>query len=208
MAKKKHDYFAAFAQQIEFAVKEAELLIDTIENFTTAEAVRDVMDVAHDIEAQADEVAHSNYSAIAVDFITPLDRDEILDLSHAIDSVTDRIEGVIQSFYMTDVHHIPDSAVELARLIKDGCQALQEAMGYFSTFKNNDAFRAALMRANACEESADSIYIEAIRNLHTKERENPVRLLVWSRILSSLEACCDAFERVADLMGSIYLKNA
>ena len=208
MAKHKHDYFAAFAQQIELAVKEAELLIDTIENFTTAEAVRDVMDKAHEIEVQADDIAHSNYNAIAVDFITPLDRDDILDLTHAIDTVTDRIEAVIQSFYMTDVRHIPESAVGLARLIKEGCQALQEAVGPFSTFKNNDAFRVALMKANECEEKADKIYVEAIRDLHTKERENPVRLLVWSRILSSLEACCDAFERAADLMGSIYLKNA
>ncbi|MBQ9022242.1 MAG: DUF47 family protein [Eggerthellaceae bacterium] len=208
MAKQKHDYFSAFAQQIELAVKEAELLIDTIENFTTAEAVREVMDVAHDIEAQADEVAHSNYNAIAVDFITPLDRDDIINLTHAIDTVVDRIEGVIQSFYMTDVHHIPESAVVLAQLIKEGCQALQEAIGPFSTFKSNDAFRVAIMKANECEEKADQIYIDAIRDLHTKECDNPVRLLVWSRILSSLESCCDAFERAADLMGSIFLKNA
>ena len=208
MAKQKHDYFAAFAKQIELAVKEAELLIDTIENFTTAEAVREVMDQAHELEAQADDVAHSNYSAIAVDFITPLDRDDIIELTHAIDTVVDRIEAVIQSFYMTDVHHIPESAVILAQLIKEGCQSLQEAVGFFSTFKNNDAFRAAIMKVNDCEEQADRIYIDAIRNLHTKERENPVRLLVWSRILSSLESCCDAFEHVGDLMGSIYLKNA
>lgn len=208
MPKQKHDYFAAFAQQIEFAVKEAELLIDTIENFTTAEEVRKVMDVAHEIESQADDVAHSNYNAIAVDFITPLDRDDILELTHAIDAVTDRIEAVIQSFYMTDVHHIPDSAVDLAQLIKQGCESLQEAVGPFSTFKNTDAFRAAVMKVNDAEEEADRIYVEAIRSLHTKEANNPVRLLVWSRILSSLEACCDAFERVSDLMGSIYLKNA
>ena len=208
MAKQKHDYFAAFAQQVELAVKEAELLIDTIENFTTAEAVRDVMDVAHSIESQADDVAHSNYNAIAVDFITPIDRDDIINLTHAFDAVTDRIEAVIQSLYMTDVRHIPDAAVDLARLIRDGCQALQEAIGPFSTFKNTDAFRSAVMKANSCEERADQIYIDAIRSLHTKERENPVRLLVWSRILSSLESCCDAFEHAADVMGSIFLKNS
>ena len=208
MAKQKHDYFAAFAKQIELAVKEAELLIDTIENFTTAEAVRAVMETAHELEAQADDAAHSNYNAIAVDFITPLDRDDIIDLTHSLDTVVDSIEDVIQSLYMTDVHHIPESAVGLAQLIKEGCQALQEAIGPFSTFKDNDSFRAAIMKANDCEEKADQIYIDAIRNLHTKERENPVRLLVWSRILSSLESCCDAFEHVADLMGSIYLKNA
>ena len=208
MAKQKHDYFAAFAQQIEFGVKEAELLIDIIDNYTTAEAVFDIMPQAHEIESAADSVAHSNYQAIAVDFITPLDRDDIISLTHALDTVVDRIEAVIQSFYMTNVRFIHEDAVVMATLIKKGCQALQEAMGLFSNFKANDEFRSAIMRVNDFEEEADQLYIQAIRKLHTEEEDNPVRLLVWSRIFSSLESCCDAFEHVADLMGSIHLKNS
>lgn len=208
MAKQKHDYFAAFAQQIEFAVKEAELLIDVIDNFTTADAVYDSMLKAHEIESTADGVAHSNYRAIAVDFITPLDRDDIIALTHALDTVVDRIEAVIQAFYMTNVRFIHEDAVAMATLIKQGCQAIQEAMGPFANFKNNDEFRASVMRANDFEEEADKLYIRAIRKLHTEDGDNPVRLLVWTRIFSSLEACCDAFEHAADLMGSIFLKNS
>ena len=208
MAKTKHNYFAAFAQQIELAVKEAELLISTIENFTTAEAVQDIMPLAHEIESQADEVAHSNYNAIAIDFITPLDRDDIINLTYAMDSVVDRIEAVIQAFYMTNIHFMHEDALTMAQYIKEGCVALQEAMGPFSTFKSKDDFRAAIMRANEVEEAADELYIKAIRKLHTEDADNPVRLLVWSRIFASFEACCDSFEHVADLLGSVYLKNS
>lgn len=208
MARQKHDYFAAFAQQIELAVKEADLLIDVINNFTNADAVFEIMPQAHEIESTADSVAHSNIRAIAVDFITPLDRDDIIELTHALDTVVDRIEGVIQSFYMTNMQVIHEDTITMAMLIKQGCEALQDAMGYFANFKNNDEFAAALMRVNDFEEEADRRYIQAIHKLHTEDADNPVRLLVWSRIFSSLESCCDAYEYAADLMSSIHLKNS
>lgn len=208
MAKQKHDYFAAFAQQVEFAVKESELLISIVENFESADAVEAILPRAHELESQADDVAHSNYNAIAIDFITPLDRDDIIELTHAMDSVVDRIESVIISFYMTNVHSMHEMALPMAELIKKGCQALKDAMGPFSDFKRKEVFRNALMLANECEEEADRVYMKAIRSLHTEENIDPVRLLIWTRIFVGLEACCDAFEHAADLMGSIYLKNA
>lgn len=208
MAKQKHDYFAAFAQQVELAVEESELLIGIVENFTTSDAVADIIPQAHEIESKADDVAHGNYNAIAVDFITPLDRDDILELTHALDSVVDRIEAVIQSFYMTNVQRMHEDALPLAQLIKQGCQALKDAMGPFSDFKRKDTFTDAIMRANDFEEEADQVYMQAIRRLHTEDFDNPVRLLVWTRIFVALEACCDAFEHAADLMGTIYLKNS
>ena len=208
MAKQKHDYFAAFARQVELAVEEADLLIGIVENFTTADDVEALLPKAHEIESQADDVAHGNYNAIAVDFITPLDRDDIFELTHAMDSVVDRIEAVIQSFYMTNVQRMHEDALPMARLIKQGCEALKDAMGPFSDFKHKETFHKAIMRANDFEEEADQVYMTAIRRLHTEDFDNPTRLLIWTRIFVGLEACCDAFEHVADLMGSIYLKNS
>ncbi len=208
MAKNKHDYFSSFAQQVDCAVKEADLLIDIVESFTTADALEPILPEAHAIESHADDLAHANYSAIAVDFITPLDRDDIIELTHALDSVVDRIESVINSFYMTNVQRIHEDALPMVQLIKQGCQALKDAMGPFSDFKRKEVFHEAIMRANDFEEEADRVYMQAIRRLHTEDFDDPVRLLVWTRIFVSLEACCDAFEHAADLMGSIYLKNS
>ncbi len=46
---KKHrfDYFDAFKRLSELAVEESDLLIEIIENFGTAEEIRDVMEKAH-----------------------------------------------------------------------------------------------------------------------------------------------------------------
>ena len=49
--------------------------------------------------------------------------------------------------------------------------------------------------------------MHVIRDLHTIDRENPMRVLVWSQIFDRMEKCCDSCEHVADLMNTVMLKN-
>ena len=86
---KKFDYFEAFERQTALAVKESELLIEAIENFTTAEAIKDIMPRAQDIEHEGDEISHDMYTAIATDFITPIEREDIISLTQYLDDIVD-----------------------------------------------------------------------------------------------------------------------
>lgn len=209
MARKgKHDYFAAFQRQAELALEEANLLIEVIENFTTADAVLEMIPKAHDIENEADDINHQNFSAIAVDFITPIDRDDILSISQSLDAVTDEIEDVIQEFYMMDVHFMHKDAIRLATLIQQSCEALVRAAQGFPEFKKSSEFKDAVIEVNSVEEQADELYRELIRNLHTIDSSNPMRVLVWSRIFTKMELCTDVAERVADIMASVLMKNS
>ena len=73
-SKSKLDYFQAFKKQAEYAVKEADLLIEVIQNFTTAEAIKQDLPRAHEIEHAADGVYYEILAAVDVDFITPIER--------------------------------------------------------------------------------------------------------------------------------------
>lgn len=206
--KEKYDYFKAFEKQTEIAMQESDLLIKTIEGFTTAEAVRDIMPDAHEFEHQGDEINHATYTAIAIDFITPIDRDDILEISQSLDDVIDEIEDVIQLFYMMNIHFMHKDAYDMACLIKKNCTSLRDAMGEFSNFKKSTLFKKAIVDVNTYEEEADQLYAKLIRNLHTVDEDNPMRVLVWSRIFSKMEKCNDACEHVADTMGTVLLKNS
>lgn len=206
--KPKYDYFEAFEKQADLAIQEADLLIKVVEGFTSADAVREVMPEAHRFEHQGDEINHETFTAIAVDFITPIDRDDIMDVSQALDDVIDSIEDVITQFYMMDIHFMHKDAIDMVSILKKNCESLHEATEAFSDFKNSAAFKKAIVDVNSYEEEADQLYIKLIRNLHTVDRENPMRVLVWSRIFSKMEVSNDACEHVADLMSSILLKNS
>ena len=208
MAKKeKFNYFDAFEQQVDIATEEADLLIETIENFTTAEDLKEALEKAHEIENRGDDVNHQILTSVSVDFITPIEREDIIELAQDLDDIIDDIEGTMQRFYMYDIHFMHNKAIEFARIIKKQLKALRKSMGTFREFKKVKKIRAMVEDVNQLEEQADVLYLETIRQLYTVDAEKAVRVEVWSRLFDRLEATCDACETVADTMASIMLKN-
>lgn len=208
MAKKdKFSYFDAFEKQVDIASEEVEILIEAIESFTTAEDLQPLLERAHEIEHRGDEVNHIILTNVSTDFITPIERGDIIELAQNLDTLTDMIEGVLQRFYMFDIHFMHPQAIEFATIIKKSLKALRKAMGTFREFKKVKKIRAMVEDVNQLEEQADELYMRTIRNLYTVDAENAVRVEVWSRLFDRLEGTCDACETVADTMASIMLKN-
>ena len=205
--KDRFDYFAAFERQVKVAAAEADILIEAIEGFSAAADLVSVMERAHEMEHEGDEIAHSIYKVVGTDFITPIEREDIIDLVQSLDSITDGIESVIQRFYMYDVHFMHDEALEFATYIKKSCTALGYAMEDFRNFKKSKTFKQRIIDVNTYEEHADTLYLKVIRDLYTVDRENPMRVLVWSQIYERMEKCCDACEHAADIMNGILIKN-
>ena len=205
--KHKFDYFDAFEKQTKLAVQEADLLIEAVEKFTEAEKLKEVMERAHELEHEGDEINHAILKTVATDFITPIEREDIIELSQRLDNIVDFIEDVMQRFYMYDVHFMHHDALEFAQLIKKSCEALDKAMEDFRNFKKSKTFKQLIVDVNTYEEEADRLYLKVIRKLHTEDNDNPMRVLVWSQIFDRMEKCCDACEHVADTMSTILLKN-
>ena len=208
MAKKnKFDYFDAFEEQIEIALEESEILVEAIENFESADKLEDILKRAHEIEHKGDQVNHAIHASVSVDFITPIERADILELAGRIDDVTDIIEGVLQRFYMFNIHFMHDDAIEFAHIINKSLKALRKSMENFREFKKVKKIRAMITDVKDLEEEADALYMNSIRKLYTVENEDAVRVEVWSRLFDRLEAACDACDAVGDTMADIVLKN-
>lgn len=209
MAKKdRFNYFDAFESQVAVAEEEIEVLIEAIENFSTADNLQPVLEKAHEIEHRGDEINHIILTNVSTDFITPIERGDIIELAQNLDTLTDMIEGIIQRFYMFDIHFMHPQAIEFAQIIRKSLKALRKAMGTFREFKKVKKIRAMVEDVNQLEEQADALYVKTIRHLYTVDALNDaVRVEVWSRLFDRLEATCDACETVADTMATIMLKN-
>ena len=81
-------------------------------------------------------------------------------------------------------------------------------MSAFRNFKKSQTFKQQVVEINDHEEAGDRLYRKAIRELHMNCGDNPMRVLVWSRVFEHMESCCDACEHVADTMSDIILKNS
>ena len=206
--KKKFNYFDAFEQQVDIASEEADILIEAIENFTTADSMDALLARAHEVENRGDEANHQIRVNVSADFITPIEREDILELAQDLDDITDKIEGIIQRFYMFDIHYMHPQALEFAIIIKKSVQALRKSMDSFREFKKVKKIRAMVQDVNNLEEQADGLYMQTIRTLYTEDAKNDaVHVEVWSRLFDRLEGACDACKTVADTMSVIMLKN-
>ncbi|MBE6470906.1 MAG: DUF47 family protein [Coriobacteriaceae bacterium] len=208
VGKSKLDYYVAFQTQAELAHKESSLLLEVAQNFTTAADIADYLPRAHEIEHEADNINHAVLHAIDVDFVTPFDRTDIIEITNALDDIVDSIEEVIQRLYMFDVRFMHPDLIPLAELLQKSTGILLEAMGEFQSFKKFGAFIEHMEKVNTVEEDADEAYMQTMRRLYTEEHENPVRLMVWSDIFEHVENCADRIDETAALMGNIILKNS
>lgn len=204
----KYDYFQAFVNQTKIATSVSELLIQTIDTFTTAEDTKSAMEEAHNLEHKGDGINHETYLATARDFITPFDRDDILDISQSLDDVIDCEEKVIQQFYIMDVHFMHKNAHAMADIGRRSAKALYQAAMAFKGLKNGKEFHQRVKEVNSLEEEGDRMFAQLERKLHTVDNNNPMRVLVWSRIFNAMEACNDACEHAVDLMDSVMTKSS
>lgn len=205
--KKKYDYFEAYSKLTKLAVQESDCLIESLKTFTTAAELNGIIARVHELENAGDSINHEIYSAVAVDFMPPIDREDVVELASSLDNVLDYIEDVIDHMYMYDIHVIPADALRFADIIKKSCEALDRAMVEFHNFKRSKEFKQRIVDINSYEEEADVLNRDVMRHLHTVENQEIMHVLVWSRIYERMEKCCDACEHAADIMSTILLKN-
>lgn len=208
MAKKhKYDYFNAYEELSDLAVQEASVLIKAMEKFDKSASLRPVLDEVHELEHAGDMINHDIYKNVGGDFMPPFDREDIVALAQALDTILDEIEDVLQYLYMFNVHEIPEDALRFATIIKNSCKAVDKAMEDFRNFKKSKSFKQLIIDVSNYEEEGDALYVEVIRNLHVNHADDPMHVMKWSRLYAFMESCCDACEHCADLMSTILLKN-
>jgi uncharacterized protein Yka (UPF0111/DUF47 family) len=88
---KEETFFDLLESQARIAVKAAEAFSGMIADFSHIQAG---MDALQAIEAEGDEVTHRLQTKISGTFITPLDQEDLSELSHLLDDITDCIEAV------------------------------------------------------------------------------------------------------------------
>ena len=156
MARKQNIYFETFEEMMDLAARAAKFLHDALTNFSP-ESLEKQMEKMHDIEHLADEKKHVMMTRLAAEFVTPIDREDILLMANEIDEVVDKVEDVLIRMYMYNVKAIRKEATEFTDVVKRSCVRLQSAMKEFSNFKKSKELHQAVVDVNTMEEEGDAI---------------------------------------------------
>ena len=202
-----NEYFEGFVSGMESACKAAEYLENLIEHYDPAKLEEQVEEI-HRIEHEADINKHLLMQRLAKEFITPIEREDIILLLQQIDNVTDFIEDVVRKMFMYNVRAIRSEAVEFASIIKQCCYESRDALKELPGFqKSSQRLLEAIVKVNEFEETGDRLYCAAMRRLYCENAE-PLERITWTKTFDWMEACCDACEDVMESVEMVVMKNS
>ena len=208
MAKQRsNEYFEGFVLGMESACKAAEYLENLVEHYDP-EKLGEQIDEMHAIEHQADLNKHKLMHKLAKEFITPIEREDIILLLQQIDNVTDFIEDVVRKMFMYNAQSMRFEALEFATIIKQCCYESRDALKELPGFqRNSERLAQAIVKVNDYEEQGDRLYCAAMRRLYCENAESLERI-TWTKLFDWMEACCDACEDVMESVELVVMKNS
>jgi len=204
--KNEFNYFDGFVKLSEYSCDAAKMLDEILNDFNN-DTLQEKMKHMHNIEHAADLEGHEITRKLVREFITPIEREDIVMLLHEIDDITDCIEDVLLHMYMYNVKTIREDALRFSSIILQGCEELKETFKEFKNFRKSKEIHKRIVNINKLEEDGDNLYTEAVRRLHMTS-DNAIEILTWTVAFDRLEKCCDACEEAANVVESIIMKNS
>ena len=207
MANKKDNYwFDNFKSCAQTASQAARTLYEILGRFDPMR-LSEQLERLHEIEHSGDVMKHELTAELAKAFITPIERDDIFQLSQNIDDVTDAIEDVLIHIYVNNITSMRADAMPFAQNVVRCCEAMEKLLEELPNFRRSKTLNDLIVELNRLEEEGDRLYIDAMRRLHI-ESKDAVEIIVWREIYEYLELCCDRCEHVADVIAGIAIDNA
>ena len=199
---KDEKFFQIFGQMSIHLVEAAEILAQMMR-----EPEGDILVFAakiKELEHKGDAITHRVIEELNKTFITPIDREDIHDLSTALDDVLDLIDSTaarIALFRISEsIPGLPEMSVVLLNQVKEIAAAV-------SNLQDNDHVVERCIEINRLENDADRLFQSAMALLFEKVRD-PIEVIKRKEIIETMEHATDKAEDVANVLETIMVKNA
>jgi predicted phosphate transport protein (TIGR00153 family) len=198
---KDREFFDLFEEAAGNIVRAAEQLEEMVRGFPdTSQLGREILLC----EQEGDRITHDIIHRLNQTFVTPIEREDILELTSALDDVVDLTEEVSDFLVLYKVEAPMDPAERLTTILKDACRQIALAMPRMRGFEDISHYVVEIHRL---ENDGDRAVREGIASLFDKGVD-PMVVIRWKDIFERLEEAIDAAEHVADVLESIVIKNS
>lgn len=160
------------------------------------------------LEELGDKIIHDITQSLHQTFVTPIDREDILDLAGRLDDVIDSIDEAAQYTLEYGIQNSTQYAVDLATIIVDCANELERATSLLSTNSSNlKSILPIAEEINRLENQADQIASRAMGSLF-KDSSKVIDILKWRDIYNDMEEATDRAEDAANVLEGIVLKHS
>ncbi len=197
-------FFDLFQESAQNMVKAAHSLKELVDSWEHVEGkVAEITELEH----KGDTITHEIMSRLHRTFVTPFDREDIVQLAHSLDDVTDFIHAASDVMLLYRVERPGKRAKELADII---VQAAEEVEMVLPQLRKRIVLSSVLKRCveiNRLENLADRVYRSAIAELFD-DSADMAHIIKWREIYAHMESATDRCEDVADVLEGVAIKHA
>ena len=137
--------------------------------------------------------------------MTPFDREDIYELTTAIDDVVDYIEEASDLLELYGIESTTRHAVEQCGIL---VQAVEQLAIALQRLKGLRGIQETLIELKRLEDEGDRVVHDAVAALFRDDRIDPLIVIRWKDIYEGLERAIDAAEHAANVIANIVVKNA
>lgn len=203
--KAKKDKFSEMLLNISENIKEsAQFLID--HEIKNASDLKEFSIRMKEYETKGDSYMHELIMELNKAFITPIEREDILQLAMSMDDVLDGLEHAAALFDMYSITQPDEYILKFVNAIHACANEIATAIELLSNKKLLD-IRTNAIKIKDYESSCDDILRHSIKHLFSREKD-PIKIIQYKEIYENLEEIADSCQGVANVLETIIMKNA
>jgi predicted phosphate transport protein (TIGR00153 family) len=194
-------FYILFTEQAQHLVTGASLLAEML-----AEGAdhNDVARRMREAEHNADETTHAIVKKVNSTFVTPFDREDIYALASSLDDVMDLMDEVVDMILLYEVKLLPPDLSTQVEVLQRCAELTAASMPNLQSLQSLEEY---WIEINRLENAGDKNHRRTIAKLFSGEFKT-IEVLKLKDIVESLEEAIDAFEKVANIVEQIAVKES
>jgi uncharacterized protein len=194
-------FYDLFTQSARHLVTGAALLAEMLSETADRE---DVARRMRDAEHTADETTHELIRRVNSTFVTPFDREDIYALGSHLDDVMDSMDEVVDLILLYEVKVLPPELSTQVEVLQRCAELTAAAMPNLPSTRSLEEY---WIEINRLENAGDRNHRRTLARLFSGEFET-IEVLKLKDIVEALENAIDAFEKVANIVEQIAVKES
>jgi len=204
---KEPKFFPILKEMADVLLVASDLIIECVQDYDHEKAIEYYKKIKEQ-EKKGDALSARVFNELNSTFITPFDREDIHHLADKLDDVTDYINSSAKRIVLYNPKQLPTSAIEVAKLIKEGAISIGKAVDQLDVLKKNSKkIKEYCQELKVTENKADDVYENFLIDLFENQKD-AIEVIKLKEIMSELERATDAAEIVGKIIKTIIVKYA
>lgn len=204
--KKQFNYFEAMNEISKQINQSSLLLYQLLEDYDYRKAIENA-EAIHQLERNADTIVAKIIDELAISFITPIDREDIVSLTNSLDDIIDNINEITYLLENLVVENLRPQTLEFAKLINEATDGVCQATTEFPKFKNSKSLKKLIKNVNDIERKADLLYSKLTKEMYLTE-SNAIEIIKWRDLYNKFESIVNQSEKAVNIISELVIKNS